>query len=51
MNNIIDAAFQTSPIDQHFIAKHIYQLLGGCREDPDLSWLYPLIQTALLRRP
>lgn len=47
MNNTIEATPQTGPIDQHFIAEHIYQLLGNCREDPDLSWLYPLIKTAI----
>ncbi|TOR03358.1 hypothetical protein CGG82_25965, partial [Vibrio parahaemolyticus] len=47
MNNTTEATPQTGPIDQHFIAEHIYQLLGNCREDPDLSWLYPLIKTAI----
>ncbi|EHJ9985461.1 hypothetical protein KB976_004602 [Vibrio parahaemolyticus] len=47
MNNTIEATPQTGPIDQHFIAEHIVQLLGNCREDPDLSWLYPLIKTAI----
>ncbi|EHV5557946.1 hypothetical protein K0W35_004691 [Vibrio parahaemolyticus] len=48
MNNTIEATLQTSPIDQHFIAEHIYQLLVSCRKDPDLSWLYPLIKTAIV---
>ncbi|WP_050498054.1 helix-turn-helix domain-containing protein [Vibrio parahaemolyticus] len=47
MNNTIEATPQTGPIDQHFIAEHIYQLLVSCREDPDLSWLYPLIKTTI----
>ena len=47
MYNTIEAAPQTGPIDQHFIAEHIYQLLVRCREDPELSWLYPLIKTAI----
>ncbi len=38
MNNTIEATPQTGPIDQHFIAEHIYQLLGNCREDPDLGF-------------
>ncbi|EJL6404703.1 hypothetical protein NMS23_003520 [Vibrio parahaemolyticus] len=47
MNNTIEATLQTSPIDKNFITEHIYQLLVSCREDPDLSWLYPLIKTAI----
>ncbi len=48
MNNTIEATPQTGPIDQHFIAEHIYQLLVSSREEPDLSWFYPLIRTAIM---
>ncbi len=48
MNNIIEATSQAGPINKRFIAKHIHQLLIESKEDPDLSWLYPLFKTAIV---
>ncbi len=48
MYNTIKATHQAAPIDKHFIAEHIHQLLEIGLDETDLSWFYPLIQTAIM---
>ena len=48
MNNDQEPASLLHPIDQQFIVAHIKQLLIDSESDPDLSWLYPLIQSAIV---
>lgn len=35
-------------VDRQFITEHIHQLLAESREEPDLSWFYPLLRTAIV---